>query len=85
MFNTHSLATQAKKKEHLASMMSAIKKAFDLMYDNLVEFSTENDFLINKIGCYHERWLEESMANFSQNSLMMRKEQTFLCHECKAD
>ena len=43
-FNSQSLATQTKKAEHLVSLMPAIKKAFDLMCDDLVEFSTENFF-----------------------------------------
>ena len=45
-------------------MILAIKKAFDLMGDDIVELSTENDALKNKIGCYNEKWLEESKAKF---------------------
>ena len=41
-------------------MMPAIKKAFTLMGDDIVELSTENDALKNKIGSYDERGLEES-------------------------
>ena len=59
-FNQHSLTTQAKKGEQLVSMMPAIKKAFNLMGDDIVELSTENDALKNKIGSYDERWLEKS-------------------------
>ena len=59
-FNQQSLTTQAKKGEQLVSMMPAIKKAFNLMGDDIVELSTENDALKNKIGSYDERWLEES-------------------------
>ena len=59
-FNSQSLATQAKKGEQLVSMMPAIKKAFDLMGDDLVDLSTENDALKSKIGDYDEKWLEES-------------------------
>ena len=40
--------------------MPAIKKAFNLMGDDIVELSTENDALKSKIGSYDERWLEES-------------------------
>ena len=43
-------------------MMPAIKKAFNLMGDDIVELSTENDALKNKIGSYDEKWLEESKA-----------------------
>ena len=61
-FNSQSLATQAKKGEQLVSMMPAIKKAFDLMGDEIVDLSTENDALKSKIGSYDEKWLEESKA-----------------------
>ena len=61
-FNQQSLTTQAKKGEQLVSMMPAIKKAFNLLGDDIIELSTENDALKNKIGSYDERWLEESKA-----------------------
>ena len=59
-FNTQSLNTQAKKGEQLVAMMPAIKKAFNLLGDDIVELSTENDALKNKIGDYDEKCLEES-------------------------
>ena len=59
-FNQQSLTTQAKKGEQLVSMMPAIKKAFNLLGDDIVELSTENDALKNKIGSCDEKWLEES-------------------------
>ena len=40
--------------------MPAIKKAFNLMGDDIVELSTEKDVLKNKIGSYDEKWLEDS-------------------------
>ena len=43
-------------------MMPAIIKAFDLMGDDIVDLSTENETLKNKIGSYDEKWLEESKA-----------------------
>ena len=61
-FNCQSLATQAKKGEQLVSMMPAIKKAFSLLGDDIVELSTKNDALKNKIGSYDEKWLEECKA-----------------------
>ena len=61
-FNNQSLATQARKVEQLVSMMPANKKAFDLLGDDIVDISTENDALKNKIGSYDEKWLEESKA-----------------------
>ena len=61
-FNSQSLATQAKKGEQLVSMRPAIKKAFDLMGDDVVELSTKNDALKIKKGAYDEKWLEEAKA-----------------------
>ena len=61
-FNEQSLSTRAKKGEQLTSMMPAIKKAFNLLGDDIIELSTENETLKNKIGNYDEKWLEESKA-----------------------
>ena len=61
-FNEQSLSSQAKKGEQLVSMMPAIKKAFNLLGDDIVDLSAENDTLKNKIGDYDEKWLEESKA-----------------------
>ena len=61
-FSQQSLTTQAKKGEQLVSLMPAIKKAFDLMGDDIVDLTTENDALKNKIGDYDEKWLRESKA-----------------------
>ena len=61
-FNSQSLATHAKKGEQLVSMMPAIKKAFNLLGDDIIELSTKKDALKNKIGSYEEKWLEESKA-----------------------
>ena len=44
-FNSQSLSTQAEKGEQLVSMMLAIKKTFTLMGYDIVELSTENEFL----------------------------------------
>ena len=59
-FNQQSLTAQAKKGEQLVSVMPAIKKTFNLLGDDIVELSTENDVLKNKIGSYDEKWIEES-------------------------
>ena len=61
-FNQQSLSTRAKKGEQLVSMMPAIKEAFNLMGNDIVELSTENNTLKNQIGNYDEKWLEESKA-----------------------
>ena len=36
------------------------------MGDDIVDLSTENDALKNKIGNYDEKWLEESKAKLLQ-------------------
>ena len=61
-FNQQSLTTQAKKGKQLVSMMPAIKKAFDLLGDDIVDLSAENDALKNQIGEYDEKWRQESKA-----------------------
>ena len=61
-FNQQSLSTQAKKGEQLTAMMPAIKKAFNILGDDIIELSTENDVLKNLIGEYDEKWLQESKA-----------------------
>ena len=61
-FKQQSLSTQAKKGEQLTAMISAIKKAFNLLGDDIVDLSAENETLKNKIGVYDEKWLEESKA-----------------------
>ena len=43
-------------------MMPAIKKAISLLGNDIIELSTENDALKNKIGSYDQQWLEESKA-----------------------
>ena len=42
--------------------MPAFKKTFDLMGDDIVELSTENESLKNKIGSYDKKLLDESEA-----------------------
>ena len=59
-FNQQSLSTQAKKPEQLVSMMPAIKKAFNLLGDGIIDLTTENDALKAKIGDYDEKWLQKS-------------------------
>ena len=43
-FSSQSSSTQAEKGEKLVSLMPAIKKAFDLMGDDMVELSTKMNF-----------------------------------------
>ena len=61
-FNQQSLSTRAKKGEQLVSMMPAIKEAFTLMGNDIVDLSTENDALKEKIGDYVKKRLQESKA-----------------------
>ena len=60
--NSQTLATEDKKGEKLVSMMHASKKAFISLGDDIVDLSTENGSLKNKIGTYDEEWLEQSKA-----------------------
>ena len=60
--NSQSLSSQAKKGDQLTSMMPAIKKAFILMGNDIVELHTENESLKNKIGSDDEKCLEEFRA-----------------------
>ena len=41
-------------------MRPAIKKAYNLLGDDIVDLSTNNAALENKIGSYDEKWLDES-------------------------
>ena len=66
-FNQQSLSTQAKQGEQLTSMMPAIKKAFNVLGDDIIELSVENDALKNQIGDYDQKWLEESKAKLSKD------------------
>ena len=43
-------------------MMPAIKNAFNLLGDDIVELSVESKSLKNQIGDYDEKWLQESKA-----------------------
>ena len=61
-FNQQSLTTQARKGEQLTAMMPPIKKAFNILGDDIIELSTENDVLKNQIGEFDQKWLEESKA-----------------------
>ena len=61
-FNSQSVATQAKKGEQLVCMMTASKKAFDLLGNDIVDLSTKNESLKSKVGSYDEKWLEQWKA-----------------------
>ena len=65
-FNKESLTTKAKKGEQLLSMMPAIKLAFILMGDDIVELHREIESLKNKFGSYDDKWLEESKTRLLQ-------------------
>ena len=49
-FNSQSLNTQATKGEQIVSVMPAIKKAFNLLCDDIVELSTKHDALKKQNG-----------------------------------
>ena len=54
--------------------MPAIKKAFNLLGDDIVELSTENDALKNKIGSYDGKGLEESKAKLLKQNNNEKKQ-----------
>ena len=61
-FNSHFLSTRAKKGEQLVSMMPANQKSFNLLGDDIVELSVENESLKEQSGEYNKLWLEETKA-----------------------
>ena len=72
-FNNQSLATQAKKGGKLISSMPAIKKAFNFLCEDIVDISTENDALKNKIGSCDEKWLEESKTKMLKQIVVEKR------------
>ena len=59
-FNAQFSAKRFKKGEQLVSLTPHNKKCFGLMGDDIVESSTENEPLKNKIVSHDEKWLRES-------------------------
>ena len=66
-FVQQSLSLQAKKGEQLVTMTPAIKKAFNLLGDDIIELSVDNDALKNQIDSYDQKWLDESKAKLSKD------------------
>ena len=77
-FNSQSLATQAKKVEPIVRMMPAIKKGFNILDDDIVELTTENNALKIKIGDYDEKWLQDSKDKLLKQ-VRWRKKSKFIC------
>ena len=77
-FNSESLSTKAKKGEELVSMMPAIKNAFNLLGDDIVDLFTENDALKNHIGNYDQKWLEESKAKLLKDIIDEKRANLFM-------
>ena len=80
-FNSYSLATKAGKGEQLVSMMPAIRKAFNLMGDDIVELHTENEALKNQIRDYDEKWLQESKDKLLKQIDDEKRAKSFFCLE----
>ena len=59
-------------------MMPAIKKAFNLLADDIVEFSTKNESLKNKIGSYDEKWLKEFKAKLAVKTSRWREKSKYM-------
>ena len=54
------LQHKLKTGEQLVSMMPGIKKDFSFLGDDIIELSTENDALKNKMGSCDGEWSEEA-------------------------
>ena len=63
-FNQQSLSTRAKKGEQLVSMMPAIKEAFTLMGNDIVDLSTENDALKEKLVIMMKNGYKSQRKNY---------------------
>ena len=69
-------------------MMPAIKKAFSLLGDDIIELSTEDDALKDIINSYDEKWLQESRDKLlkqiddekTANLIMSRKKKQMVKH-----
>ena len=64
-------------------MMPAIKKASDLLGDDIIELPTENDALKNQIGSYAEKWLEESKAKLLKQIDDEKRANLIMCRRKK--
>ena len=58
--------------------MPAIKKAFDLLGDDIVDLSTENEPLKNKINPYDENCFNESKAKLLKQIESEKRAKLFL-------
>ena len=59
-------------------MMPALKEAFNLLRDDLVELSTENESLKSKIGSFDENRLEESKTKLLKHIEDERRANLFM-------
>ena len=60
-------------------MMLAVKLAFDLMADDIVELSTKKETLKNKIGSHDENCFEESKAKLLKQIDHEERTNLFMC------
>ena len=84
-FNSQPLAPQARIGKQLVSLMPAIRKAFDLVADGIVDLSIENECLKNKIGSYDEKWLQESKDRLLKQIIIERTANLFTSGIKKTD
>ena len=76
--NSQSLTTQAKKGEQLVSTMPALKKAFNILGDDIIKLSVENDALRIQLVDYDQKWLEESKAKLLKDNNDEKKANLFM-------
>ena len=78
-FNSQYLTTQVKKRKQIDSMIPAIKKAFNFLGDDIVELTTQNESLKNKMGSYDEKRVQESKANLLKQKDDEKRANLTLC------
>ena len=60
-------------------MMPTIRKAFNLIGDDIVDLHTENGSLKSKIGSYDAKWLEKSTTRLLQQIDDEKKANLIMC------
>ena len=66
-------------------MKPANKKAFNLMGDDMIELSTENDALKDKTSSYDEKWLEESKTKLLKQIYDEKRENLIMSENGKTN
>ena len=73
-FSNQPLTTQAEKWEQLVSLMPAFEKAFNLMFDVILELHPENEKLKDKIESYDGYGLKNLKQDCYNRSMTKKKQ-----------